>query len=218
MQMGKMLWLMAGLMLVLIGCKKEEGLDLATNTEVTGRALRFGTLMPAVDGPLKIEVYELEESIRSAEPPTRRLLQTINTDSDGRFSFKLEAQRNPRFRYYAQLATAVEQHFDPTNFPFYFDAGRVQSLTLYHYPHAWLKVKARMLNPGVGHHLNLTFPNGSDYDHWGLGEFETVELLTGNAVHQITASLTRQGNDDPVVLTFFKYLPAFDTVEHVLEY
>lgn len=208
------------MLVALFSCKKEEIGAEQANTKVSGKVVRFGTNAPAIAGPIRIQVFEQEEASSPPLLPTNKLLKEVSTDAQGQYSFEITASRNPRFRYFAQLATPVDMHFDPADFPFYFDAGRTQTLSLFHYPKAWLKMRARLLSGGVGHHLNITFPNGADYDHWGTAEFETLELLVGNATQRVQVVLTQQDsvNVVPIPLTFFKYLPAFDTTEHVLEY
>lgn len=199
------------------GCQKDKESNVVPeNTRINGQVLRFGTNAPAAPGIMRIAVFEEEEASLNAAAQVR-LIQTFESANDGKFSFGLNAMRHPRFKYYAQILTSVERHFDPASFKFYFDAGRTQELNLYHYPHAWLRVKVLPLQPGTGYNLSLAFTNGSDYDIWGTTPFETTELLLGNSIQRVNAVLSRQFSE-AVSYSFNKYLPAFDTIEHVIEY
>lgn len=202
---------------VFSGCKKDKESDLiAENTRISGQVLRFGTGAPAAPGVMRIGVFEEEEASVNAAAQIR-LLHTFESAEDGNFSFGFYVMRHPRFKCYAQLLTSVDKHFDPANYKFYFDAGKTQQLNLYHYPHAWLRVKVFPLQPSAGYNLSLSFTNGADYDIWGTTPFETTELLLGNSIQRVNAILSRQSNE-PVSYSFNKYLPAFDTLEHIIEY
>jgi len=201
-----------------LGCKKDQDEDLMPeNTRISGRVLSFGANSPAVPGAIRIAIFEEEEAAVGKSPAQTRLLQSFETDQDGNFSLGLNTSRHPRFKYYAQIITKVDKHFDPSNYKFYFDAGQTQQLNLYHYPQAWLRLKVLPKQPGVGYNLNISFSNGSDYDIWGVTPFETTELLFGNSNQWVNVTLSRQFSES-VSYSFNKYLPAFDTLEHVIEY
>lgn len=217
MQKRLFFWLYIFLLTVFFGCQKDKASDLeAENTRISGQVLRFGTNAPAAPGVMRIAVFEEEEASVNGTGQAR-LLHTFESDDDGNFSFGFNVRRHPRFKYYAQLLTSVDKHFDPANFKFYFDAARTQQLNLYHFPHAWLRVKILPLQPGTGYNLSLSFTNGSDYDIWRTTPYETTELLHGNTTQRVNAVLSRPFSES-VSYSFYKYLPAFDTTEHIIEY
>ena len=198
-------------------CRKAEPVEPSNTTEVYGRVLLRGTNHKATDKVCTIKVYHVVPVGNSFFHMSNVLIAEGVTDTNGNYRFSFEVPKvSPNEIYFLRLETEIENHFRPNAHDYIIKPGESQQLNLEYVPFAWIKLHVRNVNPNVGDNLTVRIGQDQVYEFWGPADRYIYLQTAGNNVSRPTAELYRNGVwSNPYIEV---YLPAFDTIYHLLEY
>lgn len=213
------------LVLVLIqftACTKEKTKPTPPSylTELEGRVIRHGTNHAPTDSPIMLVLYE-STGTHGGWHLDYQALDTIYTDSAGyyKYSFHANPKKNSPGDYFVVPKTVIPQHYQLSDDPNssnakYLAIGQKHQINWSYFPHAWLRLHVKNINPQFGDILSISIL--SDYTFWGPIENEVIFRAVGNAICRPASNLYRNGSWQP--LPFEVFIPAFDTAYYYLEY
>ena len=196
--------------LLFVGCRK-----ISHNTDVSGSVNENGTYRSMAD----VTVYLLKQdgNCFSCVNPFR-IVQTTNTDENGRFSFDFKSEKG----YTYTLAAKKNNYFDLVGGVIHIDKDKNNkgiSITLI--PYAYLKLHIRNVNPFNGLDLFSISHSYLNYNFYGAN-VDTIFTISpsapfkGNEINTLYYGVERNN-----IITGYStqvYCPAFDTAFTSVDY
>lgn len=206
------IWLCLLLLGSLTACKKEK-----KETIVNGRVITYGTESKATNLPLKIGLYRTTVS-GTGFGTGEALLQETITDTNGNYQFIFKPVEESS-RYFLRLITQpIANHHGHGGSYVLLDAEIKQTKNLVQYPYAW--VKLHLINNGPyypGDKIRFDLGTSGTQERYGPVNHQGVYLVYGNMKCTVAYSVFRN-NEVSSFKDTIPFVPAFDTIYHLIEY
>ncbi len=199
------------LLVVLLSCSKED-----RKTSVEGRVITFGTESKATNEPLRMGLYRT--IVGTGLGTGEELVEETVTDTNGFYQFSFKPEGNAS--YYLRLITQpIAKHFSISySNQVQIERGIKQKKDYALRPYAW--VRLRIINNGPhypGDKIRFSLGGGENYEFYGPVNREDIYLISGNVSYNLFYAVTRNSSVTGHEANI-PFIPAFDTISHLIEY